>query len=248
VIEDQELPVSWSATDVFSFGSKSQFYVDSGKYFRTIAKKGTVITGLVRRYTQAGIDPKEAKDTARHEVDQREIDGHVEWVGELAGHQKGVIHSIDGKPLLITSAPSLPIAAPGAFPTIGDIIRQAFPDHHQRTVFTGWLKGAYLAVKSGTHQPAPLLAIAGEVNSGKSLLAYIVKMMLGGRSANPLTAWSKTLPWNDHLVGAELLLLDDCQGSTDHRHRMEFSANFKSSIYSDAGCRFDKIAVDGSEI
>jgi hypothetical protein len=145
-----------------------------------------------------------------------------------------VIHSIDGKPLLITSSPSLPIAAPGAFPTISSIIRQAFPDHHQRTVFLGWLKGAFLAVQSGIHQPAPLLAIAGEVNAGKSLLAFVVKMTLGGRSANPLTSWSKTLPWNDHLIGAELLLLDDCQGSTDHRHRMEFSANFKSSIYSDA--------------
>lgn len=232
--EDQELPVSWSANDVFFHGAKGTFQVDSGHYFRTISKRATVITGIVRRYTQGGIDPKEAKDTARHEVDQREIDGHVEWCGELAGHRKGLIYSINGKPLLITSSPNLPIAAPGAFPTIGGIIWQAFPDHHQRAVFMGWLKGAFLAVKNGVHQPAPLLAIAGEVNGGKSLLAFIVKMVLGGRSANPLTAWSKTLPWNDHLVGAELLLLDDCQGSTDHRHRMDFSGNFKSSIYSDA--------------
>jgi hypothetical protein len=232
--EDQNDLVSWSANEVFFYGAQSFYYVDSGAYFRTIKKRGTVITGIVRRYTKHGIDPREAKESARHEVDQREIDGHVEWAGEMAGHKKGVIFSTNGKPLLVTSSPKLPEPKSGAAPTIIKILCQAFPDQHQRSIFIGWLKGGYLAVKNGVHQPAPLMAIAGGPNAGKSLISYIAKMTLGGRSANPLTAWSKTLPWNDHLVGAELLILDDCQGSTDHRHRMEFSANFKSSIYSDS--------------
>jgi len=232
--DEQILPISWSASDVFFYGAKGTFQVDAGSYFRTISKRSTVVSGIVRRYEQQGIDQKEAKQAASHEVEQREIDGHVEWVGEIAGHKKGVIHSIDGKPLLITSSPALPIATCGACPTILGIIRQAFPDTDQLSIFIGWMKGGYLAVKNGVHQPAPLLAIAGAPNAGKSLISYIAKMMLGGRSANPLTAWSRTLPWNDHLVGAELLLLDDCQGSTDHRARMEFSSHFKSSIYSES--------------
>jgi hypothetical protein len=232
--EVNDLPISWTASDVYFYGANGKFQVNSGQYFRTISKRATVVSGIVRRYTQQGYDQKDAKELASYEVEQREIDGHVEWVGEIAGHKKGVIHSIDGKPLLITSSPSLPVPAVGACPTILGIIRQAFPDNHQRTIFMGWMKGGYLAVKNGVHQPAPLLAVAGKPNEGKSLLAYVVKLTLGGRSANPLTAWSKVLPWNDHLVGSELLLLDDCQGSTDHRSRMEFSAHFKSSIYSEA--------------
>ena len=107
--EEQDLPISWSASDVYFYGAKGNYQVDAGSYFRTITKKGTVVSGIVRRYTQQGIDPKEAKENASYEVEQREIDGHVEWVGEIAGHKKGVIFSINGKPLLITSSPSLPI-------------------------------------------------------------------------------------------------------------------------------------------
>jgi hypothetical protein len=54
---------------------------------------------------------------------------------------------------------------------------------------------------------------------------------MGGRSANPHSAWAGSLPWNDNLCAAELLLLDDCQGSTDIRSRMSFASNFKEAIY-----------------
>jgi hypothetical protein len=222
---------SWSSDKVFFHGEKGVFLVDDGEHFRTYKSKSTVVHGVARNYIQQGIDEPEAQGTAKQEVRDREIDGHVQWAGSLAGHPKGVFQSIDGQPLLVLSSPKIPEPKAGACITILPIIKQAFPDDHQRTIFLGWLKGGYMAVKCGVHQPAPMLAIAGEANAGKSLISFIVKMMLGGRDANPLTAWSGKLPWNDHLVGAELLLLDDCQGSTDHRSRMEFASRFKSSIY-----------------
>jgi hypothetical protein len=76
-----------------------------------------------------------------------------------------------------------------------------------------------------------MLALAGKPNSGKSLLAHIVKAVMGGRSANPHNSWFGGLPWNDDLCAAELLLLDDCQGSSDMRSRMNFAASFKESVY-----------------
>lgn len=224
-------PTSWSASDVFYHGEKGHFLVDDGEHFRTYKSKSTVAHGIARRYIAAGIDEKEASQCAKNEIRDREIDGHVQWAGNLAGHRKGIIQSIDGQPLLVLSSPKIPIAQSGPCPTILSIIRQAFPDSHQQTIFMSWLKGGFMAVKSGVHQPAPMLAIAGEANAGKSLVSHIVKMTLGGREANPLTAWSGKLPWNDHLVGAELLLLDDSQGATDYKSRLEFAAKFKSSIY-----------------
>ena len=225
---------SWASEDVYFHGEKSVFYVDDGVHFRTYKSKATVAYGITRHYTQQGHFEAEAKNVAKGELRDREIDGHVHWAGNLAGHKKGVFHSIDGQPLLVLSSPKLPEPKAGACATILSIINQAFPDQQQRDIFIGWLKGGYMAVKCGVHQPSPMMAIAGAANDGKSLLSFIVKLILGGRAANPLIAWSGTLPWNDHLVGAELLLLDDCQGSTDHKSRMEFGAKFKENIYAES--------------
>jgi hypothetical protein len=76
-----------------------------------------------------------------------------------------------------------------------------------------------------------MLVIAGEVNSGKSLLAWFVTQMLGGRSANPWSAWSGNMLWNDDLIGNELLLIDDCAGNPDVRARRAFGAAFKEAMY-----------------
>jgi DNA polymerase III delta prime subunit len=134
--------------------------------------------------------------------------------------------------MLVLTSPSIVDPLPGPAPVISDLIRQAFPDQVQRDVFTGWLAGSYRSVRDGIHHPAPMLCLAGKPNTGKSLLSYLVKRVMGGRSANPHTAWTGSLPWNDNLCAAELLLLDDCQGSTDIRSRMNFASNFKEAIYS----------------
>jgi hypothetical protein len=76
-----------------------------------------------------------------------------------------------------------------------------------------------------------MLVLAGEVNSGKSLLAWIVSQLLGGRIANPYSSWSGEMLWNDDLVGSELLLVDDCSASTDIRARRAFGAAFKEAMY-----------------
>ena len=76
-----------------------------------------------------------------------------------------------------------------------------------------------------------MMVLAGEINSGKSLLGWIVSQLLGGRNANPYEAWSGGILWNDDLVGSEFLLIDDCTGHTDIRARRAFGAAFKGAIY-----------------
>lgn len=189
------------------------------------------MTGLERHFRTLGLDPKEAREAAGDAVRDAEIDRHVEWAGNLAGHRKGLIKSNDGRPMLVLTGPSVPAPASGPTPVIFDLIRQAFPDTVQREVFVGWLAGSYRSVLAGVHHPAPMLCLAAGPNRGKSLLAYLVKVVMGGRSANPHNAWTGSLPWNDDLCGAELLLLDDCQGSTDPRSRLALASNFKEAIY-----------------
>jgi hypothetical protein len=234
-LADIEMPpekLSFSPGGIYYDGPSGKFLVDAGRYFRTYRSKSPVVTGLKRHFMAQGVDPKEAKEAAGESIRDAEVDRHVEWSGDLAGHVKGLIQSSDGKPLLVLTSPSLPDPIQGHAPVISSIINQAFPDDIQRNIFTGWLASGYKAVRAGIHQPAPMLCLAGKPNTGKSLLAYIAQLVLGGRSANPHTAWSGALGWNDDLVGAELLLLDDCQGSTDMRSRMNFASSFKEAIYS----------------
>jgi len=46
-----------------------------------------------------------------------------------------------------------------------------------------------------------------------------------------MTAWTGKLPWNDNLLAAELLLIDDSVSSTDPRARKAFGSHFKEAIY-----------------
>jgi hypothetical protein len=225
-------PMNYNPSGIYYDGPSGKYLVDAGQYFRTYGRKSPVITGVQRHFQAQGMDAKDAKDEAAAAIRDAEIDRHVEWSGNLAGHQKGLIHSVDGLPMLVLTSPAIVDPLPGPAPVISDLIRQAFPDQVQRDIFTGWLAGSYRSVRDGIHHPAPMLCLAGKPNTGKSLLSYLVKRVMGGRSANPHTAWTGSLPWNDNLCAAELLLLDDCQGSTDIRSRMNFASNFKEAIYS----------------
>ena len=224
--------IAFSPAKVFYDGPSGKFMVDAGEYFRVCGRKSPVTTGVTRYFREQGYDEKEAKEAAREAISDAEVDRHVEWSGNLAGHRKGLMRSADFRPMLVLTSPSIPDPQTGPSPVILDLIRQAFPDAVQRDVFLGWLAGSYRAARAGKHHPAPMLCLAGAPNTGKSLLALVVKLILGGRVANPHAAWTGSMSWNDDLFGCELLLLDDCTGSTDRRARLNFAANFKEATYS----------------
>jgi hypothetical protein len=61
-----------------------------------------------------------------------------------------------------------------------------------------------------------------------------------------MNSWSGKLPWNDDILGAELLLIDDSEGSTDPRARKTLGARFKESIYS-GNVKINKRGKDGMD-
>ena len=225
---------SFDPEDVFYDGPASKYLVRVGNAFFTYSKLSPIVTGIARHLADQYTDAKELMRAVRATVANRELDGGVQWNGNLAGHKQGLTTDNAGLPILITSEAKPPQPADGNFPIITDLLSQAFANPTAMEVFMSWLAGRWTAVNSHTHIPSPMLVLAGEVNSGKSLLAWIVTEMLGGRVANPYKAWSGDILWNDDLIGSEMLLVDDCSASTDIRARRAFGAAFKEAMYPQA--------------
>ena len=222
---------SFDPEDLFYDGPANKYLVRVGKSFMTYSKLSPVITGVSRHLSDQYDEPKDLMQAVRESVKNRELDGGVQWHGSIAGHAQGLSKDTNDLPILITSEAKIPEPAPGDAPTISEIIGGAFADPMATTVFMSWLSGRYKSVRAHCHIPSPMLVLAGEINSGKSLLAWIIAQTLGGRTANPYSAWSGGMLWNDDLVGSELLLVDDCVASTDIRNRRAFGASFKESVY-----------------
>jgi hypothetical protein len=222
---------SFNPDDIFYDGPANKYLVRVGSAFMTYSKLSPIITGVTRHLADDYDEPKDLARAVRDVCKARELDGGVQWHGGIAGHAQGLALDTNDLPILITSEAKTPRPAPGDAPIISEIIGGAFADPIAIMVFMSWLAGRYKAVRSHVHIPSPMMVLAGEINSGKSLIAWIVSQALGGRTANPYASWSGGMLWNDDLVGSELLLVDDCVGSTDIRSRRNFGASFKEAIY-----------------
>jgi len=228
---EEPAPISFGAEDIFYDAPSGKYLVKNGKNFTVFGRKSPVATGVSRQIADQFSDPLLLRAEVSRIISNRELDGCVEWYGVIAGKRKGLSKDHDGRAILITSEAVLPVPAAGDYDIIQSILFQAFPDPQSLIVFISWLSTRYNCVRKNCHIPAPMLVVAGEVNSGKSLLAWIVSQMLGGRTANPYSSWSGGVLWNDDIIGSELLLIDDCVGTTDIRSRRSFGASFKEAIY-----------------
>lgn len=221
---------------VYYEAPSAKFYVRVGTHYRVYNRKTPVVNGVTTHYRRINLHGENAgrQDPvalAKDRVADIEMTKAVDWAGSLAGHQPGIL-SLMGSSLLVIDGPKLIDPVPGDFPVISSLLDQVLGTGMQQQVFKAWLAIGQRAVTAARHQPGPMMCLAGPVNTGKSLLANLVKAILGGRSANPHTAWSGTLPWNDDLIGAELQLMDDCEDSIDIRSRRQLAARFKEAIYS----------------
>ena len=222
---------SFAPGDLYYDGPSGKYLLQVAKAFHTFSRRAPIVTGITRHLAPQYSDAKDLRNAVAASVASREIDGSVQWYGGIAGHKIGLTSDSSGLPILITSEPVQPAPVHGEFPIIEQIVSDAFPNDTALEIFMGWLSSRYKSVAAAKHVPAPMLVLAGEVNSGKSLLAWLVSEMLGGRSANPWSSWSGNSLWNDDLVGSELLLMDDCAGNPDIRARRAFGAAFKEAMY-----------------
>lgn len=215
---------------IFYLSGPAKYLVDTSETFREYGRKGPVKTGLEKWFARKGLEDSALKDAVNEAFGKIEIERAIDWKGDIAGQPRGLLR-LQGKRFLIDQGPKIIEPSEGKTPLLDSILSQAFPNATACTIFELWLAGRYVAVRDGKHVPSPMVVLAGKKNAGKSLLASIAKEILGGRAANPMTAWRGKLPWTDNLLGCELLLIDDSVGSSDPRARREFGERFKEAIY-----------------
>jgi hypothetical protein len=160
------------------------------------------------------------------------LEQHVSFVGEIAGHKKGV-HSFNGEKFLVTKGPTIIEARTGDGSFVRDFIAKLLggSDQPQCRNFLAWFQRARRAVLSGKRDQLPALVVAGDAGDGKSLLVEIVRLSLGGRSASAYKYLSGQTRFNGDLVGAELLVVDDDAAAKDHSSRTRFAQFIKSTLF-----------------
>lgn len=153
---------------------------------------------------------------------------NVDYVGPLAGFQAGP-REVNGRLVLVTDSPKLIEPAPGEWPLLATLLEGMFndPAADQRPYVFGWLRRSIEGVREQRWSPGQVLALGGEVNSGKSLFQRIVTELLGGRAAKPYRFLTDRTQFNGDLIGAEHQMVEDEAESIDIRARRHFGAGIK---------------------
>jgi Bifunctional DNA primase/polymerase, N-terminal len=156
----------------------------------------------------------------------------VDYVGALAGRKIG-FYEENGFRILVTREAKLIEPRKGDWPILRQFIvnlfggeDEPFAETQLATVY-GWLQLAINALRSGLRRPGPVLAIAGPVESGKSLFQALVTQLLGGRCAKCAQFFQDRTIYNGELFEAEHLMLEDEQASTHHAARMALGVKIK---------------------
>ena len=156
----------------------------------------------------------------------------VHFTGSLAGHRPG-FYEANGVRFLVTEGPNIITPIAGDWSTIRRLVLNllgADPHHGEKqvTTFFYWMRSGFESVANGQWRPSQILALAGPVGCGKSLLQRLITEVLGGRAADAFRYLNGGTEFNREMFGAEHLFIDDAQASTDKRTRLKMAAQLKS--------------------
>ena len=186
-----------------------------------------------------GFNPGKKKTELQSEVEVTLLgivrEHYVEYAGQLAGFAVGR-YVMNGNRILVTASPTFVEPKPGDFPLLKKVLENLIGSR-QLPYLYGWLKVALEMYRSVKWQPGQALALCGPKNAGKSLFSDLVKVLFGGRVSMPYPYMVGRTQFNNDLISAELLLIDDAAESTDIRSRRHFGAEIKKvTVTQDQRC------------
>jgi hypothetical protein len=153
---------------------------------------------------------------------------NIKYAGPLAGYRAG-FYTINGQRILATESPQLIEPVQGCWPILARLLEGMLVDGEidQQPYFFGWLKQSIIALQEERWMAGQVLALAGPVRGGKSLLQTLITKLLGGREAHPFQFMIGHTTFNADLFVAEHLRVDDQAESIDIRSRRTFGAHIK---------------------
>lgn len=218
-------------------GARESWYDNATRSYWTRNARGVyapLSEGQLKRHLKAaGIRVKPAEGEAMSEADKELLrlqhTCDVDYAGPLAGYDRGLYSEPDGRRVLVTEGPDVPVPVDGDWPTIRSVVLGLLADdrYQQSDVFISWLAIAYKTLRARMRLPGHALVLAGPAGIGKSLLQSIITEVLGGRSAKPYQYMAGMTPFNAHLFGAEHLVVEDEASSGETRSRRSFGAAIK---------------------
>ncbi len=209
-------------------------YYMRGTYFvmeatgeRYIPLNGEAMT---RQLRQLGYSKREfgsmmsAVDTFKAHV---EIHNTVDAAGALAGRSIGC-RPIGGSSLkyLVTRKNTRTIARAGSWDNIQKLLTNQYGEDQLKYLYS-WLHRARQQLNDETYNAGHSLVISGGVGGGKSLGTNLIFIPLMGAVADAERAMCKDNQFNNDLIGAEVLLIDDVKLSRKMEDRKKFGTKIK---------------------
>lgn len=159
----------------------------------------------------------------------------IKYAGGIGGCKPGLIHTDDGRKLLVTTDSGWLEPVPGNWEPLMTLLKGMFTDE-QYTVFLCWLHVALRDLKrcrehgpwKAKLEPSQSMIIIGEPGAGKTLLKFLLQRLFGGKSANLYPHCAGETRFNEDLIEAPLLVMDDCAESVHPRHRIKLTQACKS--------------------
>jgi len=196
--------------------------------------------------THKGCNSKRDQDAAASAVDaallKASMENQVEWAGPVAGLGAG-IHEEAGERFLVTESPRLIDPKRGEWPTLLDVICNILDGtdgevrHQQAPLFMQWLRHGLRSLHAGEPTRGLCLVLAGEPNSGKTLMIEILKALFGGKCASPYRYFIGLDNFNQELFEAPLLVIDDESSDTTIQARKSLAAQIKQVVAVSEGTR-----------
>lgn len=212
------------------------FYSAKGRSYWRSDDKGKWISineDMAKKYlVQQGYSQKMSDAEVLSPADECLIDiqskQNVGFTGGLAGYIAGH-YTINEASVLVTESPRLITEREGDWHLINGILKGMLndPAHDQRPYFYSWLKRAMNGFNTHTWTQSQVLAFAGPVGCGKSLLQGLITKMFGGREARAHNYMAGRTDFNSDLFRAEHLIVEDDQESSDYSTRKAFGSNIK---------------------
>jgi hypothetical protein len=211
--------------DVYFDAKKAKYWVRTGERYTPFNKDDTIMRLAGMGFSRK--KPGGELSQCEKEIQKIQDGVLIDFAGEIAGLRTGFV-SWQDRNFLVTSAPRLATPVRGNWDTIEFILNNLITEE-QRPYFLGWHKVTTVARYTGSNTFGQLVVFAGTAGCGKSLWQNrVITPLLGGRMAKPLQFMSGGTTFNEDLIRAEHLMLEDENSNMDLKSRRALGAAFKN--------------------